>query len=302
MTSRTRTGTSLVAVALVVLGLATPATASMLIDRNARNVKLSVIGRGVALVSYRDERGRDRRVLAWGAINSDSRFQLDYSGGRGTLGQALRSSTADCARYDGPALPWLVAACKAPDGTFWALQRWQRLLPGQGYEPFTRHQAAWDLRLSHWRGPLPTLEVYLDWIYGGKYHHLFGRYTYAGRPVFGLKSTRQGAPLDALGRNIYLDVLDSPHGPGWRRENGFLTHRPNGNFCYGFFPRRSYYDDSMRPAGHGRRYRATAVGPGVAPDPMWISDGLGAYDPEHERRMNALSDTIAAGDPLCRRH
>jgi hypothetical protein len=302
MTSRTRTGTSLVAVALGVLALAVPATASTLIDRNARNVRLSVIGTGMALVSYRDERGRERRVLAWGAINWDSRFRLDYSGGRGTLGQALPSSTTACPRYDGPALPWLVAACKAPDGSFWALQRWQRLLPGQGYEPFTRHQAAWDLRLSHWKGPVPTLEIYLDWIYGGRYHHLFGRYTYAGRPIFGNRSTREGAPLDALGRNIYLDVLDGPWGPGWRRENGFLTHRPNGNFCYGFFPRRSYYDDSWRPAGHGRRYRATAVGPGVAPDPMWTGDGLGAYDPEHERRMNALSDTIAAGDPLCRRH
>ena len=30
-----------------------------------------------------------------------------------------------CGRYDGPALPFFVACCKAPDGSDWALQAWQ---------------------------------------------------------------------------------------------------------------------------------------------------------------------------------
>ena len=38
-----------------------------------------------------------------------------------------------CAPYDGPALVYLVAACKAPDGSYWALQRWQRGLPLLGF-------------------------------------------------------------------------------------------------------------------------------------------------------------------------
>jgi hypothetical protein len=277
------------------------AGASTLIDRNARNVTLNVDDDGRAVVSYRDERGRLRRVLAWGAINDDPRFKLDYSGGWGTFRKHAWKTITACGRYDGPKLALLVAACKAPDGSYWALQSWQRLLPNQGYAPFKPIQAAWELHLSHWRGPLPVLEIYLDWSYGGRFHHLFGRYTYRGKGVHGYASTSTGIPLDPYGRNIYLDVYGSVYGPGWKRENSFLAHRPNGTFCYGFYPRPSYYDDSQRPAGNGERYRAMAIGPGVAPDAYWDGVGLGAYDPEHERRMNALSDVVLAGDSLCRR-
>jgi hypothetical protein len=290
-------------VAATTLGAAArPAAASTLIDRNARGVTLKVDGEGRAVVSYRDERGRVRRVLAWGAINDDAKFKLDYAGGWGASRKPMWKTITACGRYDGPKLAWLVAACKAPDGSYWALQSWQRLLPNQGYAPFKPIQAAWELHLSHWRGPLPVLEVYLDWIYGGKFHHLFGRYTYGGKAVHGYASTATGIPLDPYGRNIYLDVYDSVYGPGWKRENSFLAHRPNGTFCYGFYPRPSYYDDSQRPAGNGRRYRATAIGPGVAPDAFWEGAGLSEYDADYERRMNALNDVVMAGDGLCRRH
>jgi hypothetical protein len=287
---------SLLATVSLALLLAGPATASTLIDRNARNVKLTVDSRGTALVSYRDQHGRDRRVLASGAVDAELAFKLDYSGGRGRW-----KGITTCGPYDGPRLAWLVTACKAPDGSYWALQRWQRLLPRQGGKP-SAGQAAWELRLSHWRGDIPLLEIHLDWIYGGKYRHLFGRYTYSGKPIFGFKSTSTGVPLDAYGRNIYLDVLDAPYGSGWRREGALLTHRPHGNFCWGFYPRKSLAGRSRGPAGEGRRYRATAVGPGVAPDASWSGPALGAFDPEHERAMNALGDQFAAGDPLCRQH
>jgi hypothetical protein len=291
----------IVAVAGVTLGVvAPPATASALIDRNARNVTLKVDGEGRAVVSYRDERGRTRRVLAWGAINDDTKFKLDYAGGWGAFRKPVWKTITACGHYDGPKLAWVVAACKAPDGSYWALQSWQRLLPNQGYTPFKPIQAAWELHLSHWRGPLPVLEVYLDWVYGGKFEHLFGRYTYGGKAVHGHASTSTGIPLDPYGRNIYLDVFGSAYGPGWKRENSFLAHRPNGSFCYGFFPRASHYDRSRRPAGNGRRYRATAIGPGVAPDAFWESAALGEYDADYERRMNALNDVVTAGDSLCR--
>jgi hypothetical protein len=194
----------------------------------------------------------------------------------------------------------VVAACKAPDGSYWALQSWQRLLPNQGYAPFNGMQAAWELHLSHWRGPVPVLEIYLDWAYGGKFQHVFGRFTYGGKGVHGYSSTSTGIPLDPYGRNVYLDVYDSVYGPGWKRENSFLAHRPNGTFCYGFYPRPSHYDRSRRPAGNGRRYRATAIGPGVSPDPFWEEAALGEFDADYERRMNALNDVITAGDALCR--
>lgn len=276
--------------------------ASQILARNATRVTLAVDGRGVALITYRD-RGRVRRVLAWGATNAAVRFRVDYSGGWRTSRRPVWKRFKNrCRLYDGPPLAWLVKACKAPDGSYWALQAWQRMLPNQGYRPWKPIQSAWELHLSHWRGPLPVLEIYLDWVFGGRFHHLFGRYAYLGRPVHGFRTTSTGIPLDPYGRNIYLDVFDSALGSGWKRENSFLAHRPNGNFCYGFYPRPSYYDDTRRPAAHGRRYRATAIGPGVAPDVFWTGDGLGSFDAEHERRMNELGGQIAGGDRLCRQH
>lgn len=289
------------AVATLTAGAPTGALASTIIDRNARNVTLKVDGNGFAVVSYRVGK-RTRHVLAWGAINDEARFKLDYSGGWGAFRKPLWKSVGDCLPYDGPKLAWLVKACKAPDGSYWALQRWQRLLPNQGYKPFTKLQASWELHLSHWRGPPPQLDLYLDWVFRGKYHHLFGRYDYNGKPVHGYKSTSTGVPRDPYGRNIYLDVSGSAYGPGWVRENSFLAHRPRGTFCYGFYPRRSYYDRTTRPAGHGVRYRATAIGPGVAPDAYWEKAGLGGFDPQHEADMNRFQDELMGNDPLCRQH
>lgn len=286
----------LIAAVCALAGVIAPAaSASTLVDRNAKNVRLAVDGNGRALVTYRVG-SRARTVLAWGAVNSDVRLKLDYSGGRAA------KSVQGCGRYDGPPLAWLITACKAPDGSYWALQRWQRMLPNLGYRPWTAIQSAWELHLSHWSGPLPELDIYLDWVYGGRYHHLFGRYTYLGKPVHGYRSTSTGVPLDPYGRNIYLDTFNSAYAPGWKRENSFLAHKPTGTFCYGFFPRKSYYDKSTRPAGHGQRYRATAIGPGVAPDVSWEHIGLGAFDAQYEADMNRFGDVLLAGDRLCRQH
>ena len=70
------------------------------------------------------------------------RFKLDYAAGWGKYRNAKYWKTFKnaCAPYDGPALPYLVAACKAPDGTYWALQSWQRALPLLGFDPW--HPAA----------------------------------------------------------------------------------------------------------------------------------------------------------------
>jgi hypothetical protein len=278
-----------------------PAAGSMIIDRNATSVRLTVDGDGKAVVSYRVG-SRARHVLAWGAINAQVRFRLDYTGGRKSFGRPVWRTITTCLPYDGPELAWLVTACKARDGSYWAVQRWQRLLPSQGHRPFTKLQASDELHLSHWRGPLPQLDIFLDWVYGGRYHHLFGRYHYNGHGVHGHRTTSTGVPLDPYGRNIYLDSFGSAHGNRWARINAFIAHKPNGTFCYGFFPRRSQHDGSMRPAGHGTRYRATAIGPGVAPDPYWEHAGLGAFDPVHEADMNRLQDELMANDRLCRQH
>lgn len=281
--------------------LSSPASASQLIARDAADVRLEVNASGIALVTYRTG-GRIWRVLAWGAINArppaagqpQVRFRLDYSGGWATFRRPVWKTFRDaCRPYDGPPLGWLVAACKAPDGSYWALQAWQRMLPNYGLPATTSLQAAWELRLSHWRGPLPQLEIGFGWTYR-RFQQIYGRFTYRGRPVHGFRSTASGQPLDAYGRNIYVDTFDSAYGPGWRRENSFLTHVGTGGFCYGFYPHGD------RPSGQGTRYRATAIGPGVTPDAYWEGEAPRAYDREADLLADEAMRRLLPGDPLCR--
>ena len=276
------------------------ASASQLLDRNAQSVRLEVNRKGQALVSYRS-RGRQWHVLAWGAVNAVApraggrqvELRLDYSGGWGSRRKLVWKTFANtCGPYTGPPLAWVVTACTARDGSHWALQSWQRMLPNYGVRPRAM-QAAWELRLSHWTGSLPVLDVNANWAYR-KFDHLFGTFSYAGAPVHGFTSTSVGNPLDAFGRNLYVDTFDSAYGPGWKRENSFLMHKGTGAFCYGFYPHGSH------PAGKGVRYRATIIGPGVTPDVMWQGTPLGAYDPSLDRQLAERQREVYASDTLCK--
>jgi hypothetical protein len=278
--------------------LAQGAGASQLIDRNARDVSLAVNERGEALLTYRVG-SHVRHVLAWGAINAIAptrarpqvKFRLDYAGGWGKYRRDYWKTFRNaCRPYDGPALAWFVAACKAPDGSYWALQAWQRGLPDYGVAPTTA-EAAWELRLSHWRGALPVLSISVDWAYR-RFDKLFGTFSYLGQPVYGFRASSAGAPLDSFGRNVYVDTFDSAYGTGWRRDNSFLTHSGRGSFCYGFYPHGS------RPAGKGLKYRATVEGPGVTPDVMWEGDAPGRFDAS--AHAAARRELTALGDPQCR--
>jgi hypothetical protein len=134
-----------------------------------------------------------------------------------------------CGPYRGPQLR--TRHCAQRRRLTWAVQRWQRYQANFGLPPWRRGHGAFELRVSHWRGALPKLEVWLDWSYGGRWHHLFGRLTYRGQPVHGFATTATGDPLDRDGRVLYLDTLDSAYGKGWRRENGFVARNPDGTFC-----------------------------------------------------------------------
>lgn len=272
---------------LLVAFVDAPAFASSaIIGRNVTRATLTIDRQGRAHVVY--HLGSSRRMLvAWGAINARTpsrtvpqvKFQIRYGeGGRGV-----------CLPYDGPPLAWLVKACTAPDGSYWALQSWQRLKPNYGGT-----KGAWELHLSHWRGPLPQLVIYQNWGYGDV-RHIFGRLTYAGVGVYGFSATPRGAPLDGYGRNIYLDTFDSAYGKGWHRVNSFLTHHRGhtpGDFCYGFYPYGG------RPGGDGAKYRATVEGPGVTPDVMWQADDIGPYNATVQEQMRSLERSW--GDPKCR--
>jgi hypothetical protein len=285
-------------VAAIAAVLASTADASQLIDRNANGVRLAVNAKGEALVTY-TAAGKAKRVLAWGAANAAAprrggkqvELKLDYAGGWGKYHKDYwKTFGAACGAYDGPALAWSVSACKAPDGSYWALQKWQRMLPNYGLAP-NATQAVWELRISHWTGDLPELKISTDWAWH-QWDHLFGTFTYGGSPVFGFNATPGGNPLDSWGRNIYVDTFNSSYDKGWHRENSFLTHTNTGVFCYSFNPHGS------RPAGKGLKYRATVEGPGVTPDVMWQGAAPGVFDRDADLVAN---DAIAAlGDKQCR--
>jgi hypothetical protein len=270
---------------------ASGASSSELIGRNASDVRLQVNAQGQALVTFRSG-GVTQSLLAWGALNArpptqgtaQVKFQITRSGAGG-----FRNV---CRPYSGPRLDWFVAACTAPDGTHWALQSWQRMLPNYGV-PASPDRSAWELRLSHFSGAPAILEIALDWSYG-RFHHLYGRLAYQGRPVHGFASTRWGVPLDDYGRNVYVDTFSSLYGRGWKRENSFLAHRPTGAFCYGFYPHAG------RPPGAGKKYRATVIGPGVSPDVMWEGRALGPFDPARDGAANAAQRRLLGRDPLCK--
>jgi hypothetical protein len=299
----------------MVAALAAPTAlaSEALSDPNVKEVKLSVNAKGEALVSYVRANGKPRYVLAWGGVNANApldpsvpqvRFKWDYAGGWGKYRNASywKSFGNKCAPYDGSALPSLVVACKAPDGSYWALQSWQRRLPLLGFEPWLPYQTDYELHLSHWTGPLPALEVYTHWTYGGEWQGLFGRLTYLEKPVHGFASTSVGNPLERYGRNVYIDTFNSVYGSGWKRESGILTHRPTGTFCHSFVPQKPfphYPSQAMRPAAPGERYRVTVMGPGVTPVVQWEGASPASGDREASGSVKSLFDTVMAGDKIC---
>jgi hypothetical protein len=247
-------------------------------------------------------------VLAWGAINArhpsqrsrQVEFELDYSGGWGRFGTPVwRTLRNVCGRYRGPELSFLVTACTMPDGSHWALQKWQRSQANLGMPPFKPGHGAWELRLSHWSGDIALIEAWVDWSYGGQWHHIFGRLTYRGKPVHGFFATMNGEPSDSFGRVVNLDTFNSAYGRGWKRENAFLARHPDGSFCYGFVPH------GTRPPGNGKRYRLATSGPGVTPDVSWEGAGLNDFrrgstaDAQHEESMNALQRRMMRASKGC---
>jgi hypothetical protein len=280
----------LIAVAFAV-ALATPSLAvgAQLITRNASHVRIDANKKGEAMVTFRSG-GVLRHVLLWGAINAlapspgahQVRFQVDYSGGWARYRTVYwQHFGGKCRAYDGPKLAYLVAACKAPDGSYWAAQSWPQPLPNLGFTPWRSAQRATWLEISHWSGPVAMVETGTAWLGGGRYENVFGRVTYRGGPVYGFHTTRAGAPTDGFGRLVYLDTFASVYGPGWRRENSFVTHKPTGVFCYGLSPRAATGPfqhpagmPAMRGPATGQKYRLTVSGPGVTPNVAVIVPGL----------------------------
>lgn len=305
------------AVVAAAFAAAGSAQAAQLIARNATGVSIKTNARGEALVTYR-QGGSLRRALVWGAINAkfpsqggrQVEFKVDYSGGWRT--RRTTTFAGSCGRYDGPPLPYLVAACKAPDGSYWAAQAWNRPWPNLGFTPWSQALREKWLEVSHWTGELPKLELYQGWVWSNRFQQVFGRYTYKGEPVYGFGTTRYGAPTDGYGRLVYVDTLNAPaYGPGWRRENSFVPHKPTGVFCYGFYSFDPTKGGYKRPAGYtarrgpgvGEQYRITASGTGVMPNIAVTIDALHPFDRSNPEDVQlALTSTSLLrgfGDPAC---
>jgi hypothetical protein len=307
------------ACAAAALVAAVPASASFLVTRDPSRPTLKVDATGHALVSYFDH-GKRKNVLLWGAVNAlpptrgrqQVAFKVDFSGGWKALKKPnyYKTIKSVCRRYNGPKPAWYVpgSGCRAPDGSYWALQLWQRMLPNLGFAPWRPEQKVWELHLSHWTGPLPELKVWQDWAWGGQFHQIVGTYTYAEKPIFGFGSTSVGAPTDSWGRNVYLDTLDSVYGAGWKRENSFLAQGTTGRFCYSLGPRKVYpgYPASAPRQGVGKRYRITALGPGVTPIVSWEGNDIGNWDPNDpakakiEGDVNGLAHSLGFTQDQCK--
>src|SRR5262249_19692436 len=206
-----------------------------------------------------------------------------------------------CKPYDGPQLAFLVVACKAGDGSYWAIQAWRYWVPFFGYHPWLTYQDDMAFHISHWTGPIAQLELFADWIDVGHGARsppdLIARLTYGGAPVFGYVVKPGGVPADGYGRVVYFEALDSLLGPGWWRLTGILTRNPSGMLCHAMVPLMtysSYPNPHVVDAGNGKAYRAYVEGPGVTPLVMSRVDDPGNYDAsdpakvQHEEEGKAL--------------
>ena len=307
----------MVAMAVVLMAGARPATAvaGELVGSNVHSIGLIVNSRGIARVTYTTAGGRLVHLLAWGAVNAlppsrtvpQVRFSLNFAGGYGSpFGSGYwRIMRNYCRPYNGPPLINLIAACRASDGSWWALQTWVRLAADGGWD----NRAASELFLSHWTGQLPRITLYQNWERSNTaVDRVFGEFTYDGTGVYGFTSTPSGNPTDSYGRNLYVDVHDVLWrssgwniGDGWYRFNSGLAHQvasgqllPNGQpaigggFCLGMWP---LYGRAA--AADGNAYRVTASGPGVTP--IVRGGPLGAtptYSATRQAQLIALERTF----------
>jgi len=289
------------------------ATASVILgDKDVSSPTLKVNAKGTALVEYTTKAGLRRHVLLWGAVDAvanptlgsqQQAFQIDYSGGWKSQKNSnyWRTFKNTCTPYDGPSLPFFVAGCKAPDGSYWALQAWQRNLPMRGFDAWTDAQKAVELHVSHWSGDLPVLEIYQHWTYDGTQQGFFGRLVYQGQPVYGTRSP-SASVADPFARNIYIDTFNSDYGPGWRHDTAINTHSGNGGFCYTFVPQAppaGYPSSAPHGNGLGQQYRVSVMGPGVTPIVQWVGSRLMSYDPAAQAAATREFDQILGGDRHC---
>jgi hypothetical protein len=313
------------------LAFAPAAFSSVLIARSATDVHIRVVRDHQALKAlvFYKRGGQENIVLAWGALNARAHPKCGKLHGpicgprqvqmkhlrlhrSGHLAKRILALPDLCKNYDGPVLKYWVTGCKAPDNSYWGAQSWARLgavctLAGKGPE---------ELRLSHWSGPVAKLHLFLDWYTPHphvtnpiRYDHIFGWYSYKGKPVYGLNWSGIGVPTDGYGRVIYIQSRNtmchgkspSPSGIGgtggvWDHDEDGMSLPINGQTCHTYGPMGTKHYLST-----GDMYRATAMGPGVTPDVSWGPMLMPTvFDPVYEMQMQALQRKLAKGSKFCK--
>ena len=197
----------------------------------------------------------------------------------------------------------VVAACKAPDGSYWALQSWQRIQPLRG---LPRVQArAHEVRAA----PLALARAarrargLAELDLRGPLARRLRTPAVRGRAVRGYKTPNQAA-YDPYARFFYIDTLNSPAGSGWKRASAVVTRVPTGAFCLTFVPLPAPPGypgppGKIYPSAAGDRHRVTVMGPGVTPVLRWEGAALGRYDRDEDSVYNKLWDEYLGSDRGC---
>src|ERR671930_223073 len=260
-----------VASALVAAALPSAAAGSQLVDRNATGVQLAVNRKGEAMITYRVA-GRLRRVLVWGGINArfpspdarQIRLKKDYAGGWGKYRRLYWQGFYNaCRPYDGPKLVWFVTGCKAPDGSYWALQSWQTPLPDFGY------------RTTRYGAPLDGFGrlLFLD--------------TFNSRYGSGWRRENAFVAHNPTGMFCYGFYPFDPTKSGYAHPPGQTAVRGPGN--------GEQYRITV--VGPGLTPDVMWTGPG-----LHDYDPRNPLDVAYERRQNALLDSMLTVDKQCRHH
>ena len=167
--------------------------------------------------------------------------------------EALRNA---CRPTTAPISTGSSTACKAPDGSYWALQSWQIALPDLGFMPWlvqAERAGGFSCRTGPARSPsstpTPTGST------AATSRRSSGSFTYHGQGVHGFGTTDFGARPTATAAYVYLDTYNSVYGTGWRRENAFVTHKPTGNLLLRLLP-----SEPVRAAMSTRRGRRASAG------------------------------------------
>ena len=161
-----------------------------------------------------------KHVLVWGAINAitpregahQAKFKLDYSGGWGTKHIVYwKTSPAAAAATTGPRFrTWWRPASRLTARTGPRRAGRSRSRTSASRRGRRSSQANW-LEVSHWTGEIAKLETGSNWVYGGRFEALFGRFTYLGTAGVrirhdALRRTDRRLRKPGLSRHVQLGV------------------------------------------------------------------------------------------------